>query len=239
MSAPRAADSSEWSFGSNSPSPWTAPPGHGRRRVVTGPELVLRQVAAARQPHALLRVLLLAGALGHLRVRPVGEPVEDRLPLGGQLAQAGVQLAALLAQLLALPARGLGVGPAEAGQLLLLRVEAVDLLLQGAALAVDVEEAVHVGPRGVDPAQGDGAAHGVGFGAQSAYVDHRGLRSEGGQRKTPMHGTMATSRDQPPAMAGRKWTSLSGPTFSSRPSSPVTPSTVTAMPRARASPSAS
>src|SRR5919202_4841207 len=117
------------------------------------------QVAPAGDPGALLDVILLARSYRHLWVGPVGEPVEDALPLAADFGKLLFQRAAPLPQFLAAGPRRVGVAPAQVRELVLLGVEGVELALDAPALFIEPQPAVEVRLLRVDLAQADRLAH--------------------------------------------------------------------------------
>ena len=146
---------------------------HGGGAVAAASQLFGGAVPGPRDPHLLLGVVGLVVAVRHAGVGPVGKPVEDLLPLAADLAELGFEPAPLLAQLLPPAAGGIGVGPAEPGELLLLAVYFVDLRLQPAAFPVEGEPAVDVRLARIDAAQPDRPAQGIWVVANGSYIDHR------------------------------------------------------------------
>ena len=86
---------------------------------------------------------------------PVGEPLQDGLPGGADQGQLLFQPPRPLPQGLTLAPGGVRVAAPQGGELLLLGVGLVQLALQAAPLGVQLQPAVEVCPRRVDPAQAD------------------------------------------------------------------------------------
>ena len=151
---------------------------HQRRGVAVLAQLALVEVALAGDPGAFLDVVFFAGAHRHLRVGPVGKPVENALPLGSDLGQLDFQFPAALAQFLPPRPRRVGVALAQLRQLVLLGVERVELTLQAAALFVEHEPAVQVGFLRIDFAPADRLAHALRVFADLSGVNHGSPKSE-------------------------------------------------------------
>ena len=135
-------------------------------------QLVRRQITLPGNPSLLFDIFLLTHALGHIRMRPVREPVHNFLPLRRNPPQLLFHLAPPLAQFLPLLPSCIGIALTELCQFLLLPVQPVDPTLQLPPRPVQFQPAVNIGLLRIHLPHPNRLAHSVRVRSNSFGINH-------------------------------------------------------------------